>query len=48
MKRFFDSAPDVRTNCSNSAKDSSMVMACCGVLTPTTMAVSVSLAVECN
>lgn len=41
MKRFLDSAPDVRTNCSNSDNDSSMGIAGCGVLTPTTMAVSV-------
>jgi hypothetical protein len=43
-----DSAPEVKTNCSSSAKDSSMGMVCCGVLTPTTMAVSISLAVVCS
>lgn len=48
MNRFLDSAPELRTSCSSSASVSSMGMTCCGVLTPTTMAVSVWVAEECK
>lgn len=48
MNLFFDVAPEVNTSCSSSAKDSSRGMLCCGVFTPTTMAVSGFISFECN
>jgi|694.fasta_scaffold40836_6 hypothetical protein len=48
MKRFFEIAPEVKTNCSSSASDSSMGTVCLGVLTPTTMALSILISFVCK